>query len=123
MFHLSLLEIHDGVDRNVDYAVLHGCVAHLDEAVGAAKESVLDIVAKAAVSDDEGLSSSQFAIEPVGPINGNLSLEVLCRKSFDHRTITALSAIVNLAALDDIDRYLPVIVVETFDMSCPAQSL
>ena len=107
----------------MDYAVFHGSVAHLDEAVGAAKESVLDIVAKAAVGDDEGLSSSQFPIKPAGAISGNLSLEVLCRKSFDHRTITALSAIVNLSALDNIDRYLPVIVVETFDISCPTQSL
>ena len=49
-------------------ALSDGSVAHFDEALGAAKESVLDIVAKATVSDNQRLSSRQLTIEPGGAL-------------------------------------------------------
>src|SRR5205085_3942829 len=112
-----------GVDRNVGLAILGRRKAHLHKPLCPTTDSLVDLPTKTAVPDFRAVASNNLSVEPGRAVAGNLPVEADDRERPYPQPVTALAEVIGLPTLDDVLRDLPIIGIDPFDMTSPAQRL
>ena len=98
-------------------------MAHLHQSLSATTECVVNLSAKPAVGDCHTLAGDQFPVEPGRAMAADLLLEIEGGQGSNPEPIAALAEVIRLSAFNDVLGDLPMIGIDPFDMTSPAQGL
>jgi hypothetical protein len=98
-------------------------VAQLHKSLSATTECVVDLSAKPAVGGCHTLAGDQFPVEPGRAMAADLLFETEGEQSPNPDPIAALAEVIHLSAFNDVLGDFPMIGIDPFDLTSPAQGL
>src|SRR5271168_485804 len=120
---LPSLKSRHRVHGDANVAILSGRKAHLDKSLSPAADSFVDLSAKTAVPDFRAVLGNNLSVEPSRTVAGNLPVKADGRERPNSQPVAALAEVVGLPTRDDVLRDLPMIGIDSLNLTCPAKGL